>query len=691
MITSYSLTNDYANIRLEVIDTIKGYASSQDIEWTSNIAFNIYFTNSRTVSGGYATRFNLDWNFTFNGVNYTGTATEVNSQANEKLVKTYNISIERGTGWNSDYISSVPFTFSATVSPGTTSANASWPTVTLRESTTAPLDRRPEAASFYSWSSPFTQAQRPRITYRCPDASAISNIRLEVYAANTSVAVRDNLPISNLETYIIELTDTEINTLCSAFPNTALNNTVVFQLYTTIEDNVYLNTTSALLNITGEDALPRIYPNTVTDINSDVVEYSGSEYCIVRYKSKVKCQMTYQCAYGATISRLVIDNGAQGSAMNFNTGSTSGTYSLSIDNITNWPIKATITDSRGYTNTFTLGDSYVNKFIDYVEPTCTLDVHMSPDGVATLIIKGALYNSTFYSEDYPNYTFIQYRYSLENVTYSDWIPITVNNADVTLNSHNFIAQLQITGLDYKDTYKFQAAAYDVFTMDTPIESAEQTITAQTVFDWSKNDFNFNVPINVNGDYYQYNSLIHLPQMGTWEPQCNAIGSPNAFGNYLRIGDMCFVSFYLDGIVSANPADVDFKLQIYGLPFTPDINQRWYAGGGNCQGYAVPAKGNSTGSPITYTPPSGAKTDHRFVGWSIEGGVIYGRTQCGFSSDDTAEYEYLSNNHSDVTLRKNYNYLKPEGSFYITALPGQQFYASGTILYKIDAEQGGIVG
>lgn len=288
----------------------------------------------------------------------------------------------------------------------------------------------------------------------------------------------------------------------------------------------------------------------------------------------------------------------------------------------------------------------------------------------------------------PNEFNLRYRVKLneEGAEFGDWVvdewADQVTSFDYPTNYHYWTnGGPTIPVDDYKKSYVIEVEISDLFTSVTK----SQTVATEPMFSWSYEDFEFNVPVNINGDLYKNKALVPLPQAGTWEPQCNACNAPTeSYGNYLLIGDMCFVSFYYQGEVDIEPSTVGYKLQFYGLPFTPDENIRWQAGGGNCQGYALPAH------KVNYDHPSGEKDDHRFMCWNIEGGVIYGRTQCGFSTYDTATTELVTG-YSETDYGRAYNYVKPEGSFYITALPGQTLYASGTILYKISADQGGIVG
>ena len=54
----------------------------------------------------------------------------------------------------------------------------------------------------------------------------------------------------------------------------------------------------------------------------------------------------------------------------------------------------------------------------------------------------------------------------------------------------------MTGLDYTKTYNIKVRAIDKITTAYP---PEQSMMAKPIFDWGKNDFNFNVPVHIEGD------------------------------------------------------------------------------------------------------------------------------------------------------------------------------------------------
>lgn len=70
------------------------------------------------------------------------------------------------------------------------------------------------------------------------------------------------------------------------------------------------------------------------------------------------------------------------------------------------------------------------------------------------------------------------------------------------------------------------------------------------------------------------------EAGEWTPTCPAFSAPTAaHGYYTKIGDMVNVSWFISG-TSDSAATDSYSLAIYGLPYQPDTNVRWFGGGGN---------------------------------------------------------------------------------------------------------------
>lgn len=177
----------------------------------------------------------------------------------------------------------------------------------------------------------------------------------------------------------------------------------------------------------------------------------------------------------------------------------------SFSSVTSASFTINVKDSRGYTVSTTITKTLVN----YVAPTCILAVDTFTAAKATLSIKGSCFNSKFGSSGQQNSISLQYRYKESGGSYSGWANVTP-----TYSGNTYSASKDITGLDYKKTYVFQARVNDL-AKTTYIESQEITKSGTPVFDWDKNDFKVNVDFRVTGATTLDGNLTGKYLTGTW--------------------------------------------------------------------------------------------------------------------------------------------------------------------------------
>jgi hypothetical protein len=140
------------------------------------------------------------------------------------------------------------------------------------------------------------------------------------------------------------------------------------------------------------------------------------------------------------------------------------------------------TDSRGNTTTLPVQVP----FIEYQGPTCSIGNNKpDTDGDFTLTASGVCYTGDIAGAG-PNDLYALYRYKESSGVYSDWMEMSITKGD-----SQYTATARLTGLDYKTTYIFQCRVGDLIASATTDEVA---IKSMPVFDWSGEDFNFNVPV-----------------------------------------------------------------------------------------------------------------------------------------------------------------------------------------------------
>ena len=364
---------------------------------------------------------------------------------------------------NADGSKSVPASFSyypaktASYYPGSMSGSG---TLTL---TTIPRQATLTAAPH------FTDEDNPTITYSNPAGNAVTSLKACIADANGQNLYAEYRDISKTGTsYTFNLTDEERNALRWASINSP-NLTVKFYVTTVIGGVTYYSTLDKIMTIT--NAQPTISA-TIKDVGTASTLLTGDENKIIKGLNYITASMTATAYKGASIKKQTIECGGV-------TINGSGAF-VNVESAT---FIVTATDSRGYTTTQTINKT----LIDYIKLTCNL-VAGKPNaqGKMSIKINGNYFNGSFGAV--ANTLQVQFRYKAENAEYSDWINA---NPAPSISGNTYETTIDITGLDYRLAYTFQARAIDK-AYTGGINSSEKRVKAIPVYDWGENDFQFNV-------------------------------------------------------------------------------------------------------------------------------------------------------------------------------------------------------
>lgn len=131
--------------------------------------------------------------------------------------------------------------------------------------------------------------------------------------------------------------------------------------------------------------------------------------------------------------------------------------------------------------------------IDYFKPICSVtSSEISPDGRATLEVTGSFFNQNFGIQA-NNLTL---RYFIAPASYGD--VFGGDDSYITnityLAGNSFTATVELSGLNYESTYNCQVWAEDRI---TTYNSNIITIGGKSLFNWGKEDFEFNIQVNAN--------------------------------------------------------------------------------------------------------------------------------------------------------------------------------------------------
>lgn len=404
---------------------------------------------------------------TINGVEYAFTSPTINADGEKVHIATITSNaITHDSDGNKSVKIVCDYAVNATISGtyyGTVSA-----------SDTVDLDLIPRQATLTSAEN-FNDEGNPTITYSNPAGSAVSALQAAIYSNDGSTAYAAYRNVTKTATsYTFSLTTAERNALRNAIPNSK-SMSVRFYLRTTISGTNYYSYITKTLTIT--NANPTISP-TIQDTNSTTLALTGSADTIVKYFSNAAITIGAAAVKGATLESQKASCGGKSIT------SASGT----LNAVESGTFVFTAKDSRNNSTTKT-----VNKtFVDYVKLTANFKPQITVDGVITFTVSGNYFNGSFGSV--ANTLNAYYRYKAEDGEYGDWVELAPSVYSGTYSSQ---VSFTIPDFNYKNTYTFQVKANDKL---MSLAEKEYIVSALPVFDWSKEDFKFNVPaLDENGN------------------------------------------------------------------------------------------------------------------------------------------------------------------------------------------------
>ena len=317
----------------------------------------------------------------------------------------------------------------------------------------------------------FNDEQNPTITYSNPAGNAVDSLQACIILGdNNDISYRGITKTGT--SYTFDLTEEEREKLRNSC-NNANSRNVTFCIETIIGGKGYYSTITKTLTIV--NASPTLYP-IIEDTNDYVVSLTGKASKLVKYFSSPLVETGSSAKKGAWITNNAMSNG------NKYTTNASDTFY----NVDNAVFGFWAKDSRGNEVYQEINKINEGNWIDYVKITCNATpTNPTTDGKMTLNINGNYWNGNFGAV--ANYLTLQYRMAVVGTDFPEWVTIP---AEIYENTYN--ASVDIEGLDYQTTYKFEVRALDKLET-TPIRYFEVQTTP--VFDWGKNDFSFNVPVN----------------------------------------------------------------------------------------------------------------------------------------------------------------------------------------------------
>ena len=338
------------------------------------------------------------------------------------------------------------------------------------------LDNIPRAATLTSAPN-FTDEENPTIVYSNPAGNAVDSVQVCITNADASVQLAKYREVSKTGTsYTFNLTDAERTALINSTPDGGNTAYVRFYIKTYIggalvEDPRQLTRILTVVNTTP------VITASVKDIGDASTVLTGNSSKIIKGFNYVSASMSVALKKGATLKTYYIKNGSQ----------------------TQWNTSANFSNVENGTFEFGIKDSFGNEItkpvtltvIPYVKLTCNVKANNpTADGNLAFKISGNYFNNTFGAV--ANTLAVYWRIKENDGAYGDWNVVTP-----TLSGNTYSHTVNLTGLNYQNTYTIQAASADK--ISTWLQSSEQRVKATPVFNWGENNFDINVPTTANGN------------------------------------------------------------------------------------------------------------------------------------------------------------------------------------------------
>ena len=397
--------------------------------------------------------------------------------------------------------------------------------------------------------SEFTDENNPTITYENPAGNNATSIKvfISTWSTATDIFVERTDISKTGNKYTFYLTEEERVAMRKRFYNAT--QPVIGVGITVVVDGKeftqYRAWTFKIIN-----SKPLLIP-TVKDIHIPTLQLTGDENTIIKGKNIVEYDFGAVPQKEATIVSYSLTCGNK----------TSSTATGEFSNVESNIFTFSIEDSRG--NTLTRNVEL--NMIDYTQLTCSQEVHIELTGeteaTVNLTIKGNYYKGSFGAAN--NQLWLKYAYKVGDGDFGDWISVT---ATPTLNDDNqtYSVSFDVTGLSYDNAYTFISRAADMVDI---AQSTEYAVKLIPVFDWSDNDFNFNVPVSIQG-YQIGNFIIEEDESNGWKYTKWKDGRVELHGKFENTGG---VNQAKGSLFRSNGITVDLPFTVYDCHCSSDCN------------------------------------------------------------------------------------------------------------------------
>lgn len=339
----------------------------------------------------------------------------------------------------------------------------------------------------------FNDEENPIVYYSNPAGNAVDSLKIciTLEGNNDDIIYRDISKTGS--SYTFYLTDEERNIL--RYATTYSNSRIVkFYLKTVIGGNTFYSKVSKTLSIV--NCTPILTP-IVKDIGGTSIQLTGDgENKVIKGFNVISLSFGSQALKGATITSQKME-----------CGSKSAVSDGIIGNVDSNIFKFTVIDSRGNTNTQTITKTLIN----YNTLSCKIsNSEFLTEGKISFTISGNYWSGNFGAVS--NALTVKYMCRQQG-TNGTWTAVTP-----TINTSNgtFSVNVSVSSLDYRKKYEIVAYAEDkafTYAGNTAKKTPVKVMSCIPVFDWGENDFNFNVPVSINGVELDY--IVEQGESSGW--------------------------------------------------------------------------------------------------------------------------------------------------------------------------------
>jgi len=248
------------------------------------------------------------------------------------------------------------------------------------------------------------------------------------------------------------------------------------------------------------------------DTNNRALRVTGNNQTFVKGISEVYFDLGSQVHKGATLENEWIQNGDD--LHNAHNG-----YLIEVKSPTFF---AYAEDNRGYFAAEQI-DIPEGRWIPYFPLTCKVNTPiLTANGTTSVTITGKYFQGNFGAM--ANSMQMEYLMAEEGDDNPQWSTRRTITPSVDTQG-NYSYSFTITNLNYTSRYNLKVRVIDEIMTDTV--QASTIVSAQPLFDWSKNDFAFHIPVTIDGASVP--SIVQQGTSGIWTYRLWSDGSAELWG------------------------------------------------------------------------------------------------------------------------------------------------------------------